>query len=99
MKALDELRKIILMPDQKHWNCFEMRERALEEWIEKWTTAHSSAQSVLNVKGLPLEAEDYMKEQLFVAMLDQIMEESAVITKEKNKITGEIVCLRRNPKA
>jgi hypothetical protein len=54
---------------------------------------------VLNVKGLPLEAEDYMKEQLFVAMLDQIMEESAVITKEKNKITGEIVCLRRNPKA
>jgi fructose-1,6-bisphosphatase len=98
MKAIDELRKIIAMPDQKHWNYVEMRERALEEWLEKWMSHLIVSQSVVNVKNLPSEVEDYMKEQLFMAMLDSIMEESAIITKEKNKITGELICLRRNPK-
>jgi hypothetical protein len=47
---------------------------------------------------MPSEAEDLLKEKLFVAMLDDIMEESAHITQEKNKITGELICLRRKPK-
>lgn len=86
------------MPDQKHWNYVEMRERALNDWLERWICHPSVSQSVINQKNIPSELEDYMKEQLFVAMLDTIMEESAIITKEKNKITGELVCLRRNPK-
>jgi hypothetical protein len=98
VKALEELRKIIKMPDQKHWNCTEMRERALEEWVEKWMSHLSTSQLVMNHKNLPSEAEDYLKEKLFVDMIDQIMEESAIITKEKNKMTGELICLRRNPR-
>jgi hypothetical protein len=98
VKSLDELRKIIAMPDQKHWNYVEMRERALEEWLHKWICHHSVSQSVINQKDMPSEAEDLLKEKLFVAMLDDIMEESAHISKEKNKITGELICLRRNPK-
>jgi hypothetical protein len=98
MKAIDELRKIIQMPDQKHWNYVEMRERALEEWLHKWVGTHTVSQSVINQKNMPSEAEDLLKEKLFVAMLDDIMEENAIITKEKNKITGELVCLRRNPR-
>lgn len=98
VKPLDELRKIIAMPDQKHWNYVEMRERALNDWIDRWLTHLSREQLVLNQRNLPSEAEDYLKEKLFVDMVDQIMEENAVITKENNKITGELICLRRNPR-
>jgi hypothetical protein len=97
-KALKELRQVIKMPDQKHWNCTEMRERALEDWISRWITVVNKEQLVLNHKTMPSEYEDYLKERLFSEILDQVMEESSVITKEKNKMVGELVCLRRNPK-
>lgn len=98
MKALKELREIIKMPDQKHWNYVEMRERALEDWINRWITPIKREQLVINHKNMPSEYEDWLKEQMFAEMLDQIMEENSIISKEKNKMVGELVCLRRNPK-
>lgn len=98
-EALKELRKIMQIPDQKHWNAFHFRERALEEWIDKWITTISSEQLLLSNKSMPSEFEDMLKERLFINMLDQIMEESAVVTISKNKIEGNLTCLRRKPRA
>jgi hypothetical protein len=97
-KAIKELRDVIKMPDQKHWNYVEMRERAMEDWVARWFTTLEREQLVMNQKKMTSEYEDYLKEKLFHEMLDQIMEENSVITKENNKIIGELVCLRRNPK-
>ena len=97
-KAIKELRDVIKMPDQKHWNYVEMRERAMEDWVERWFTTLEREQLVMNQKKMTSEYEDYLKERMFHEMLDQIMEENSVITKENNKIVGELVCLRRIPK-
>lgn len=97
-KAIKELHEVIKMPDQKHWNYVEMRERAMYDWIERWFTTLEREQLVMNQKKMPSEYEDYLKERMFHEMLDQIMEENSVITKENNKIVGELVCLRRIPK-
>jgi hypothetical protein len=97
-KAIKELRDVMKIPDQKHWNYVGLREEALNEWVHRWITTITREQSVINQKNMPHEYEDYMKERLFSEMLDQIMEENSVITKEKNKMVGELVCLRRNPK-
>jgi hypothetical protein len=99
VSALAELRKIVQIPDQKHWNCFELRERALEEWVEKWIIDIKAEQSVLNLSKIPLEAQDLLKEQLVASLLDQLMTDVATITKKNNCLSGELVCLRRKPKA
>lgn len=97
-KAIKELREVIKMPDQKHWNYVEMRERAMEEWIYRWFTSLEREQLVINQKNMTSEYEDYLKERMFYEMLDQIMEENSVITKKNNSLIGELVCLRRIPK-
>ena len=97
-KALKELRKIVQMPDQKHWNCTEMRERALEEWIEKWLVELSYEQSVLSERYLTLDFEDFLKEHIGSKLTEQVMEEAVEITKEKTKLKGNMVCLRRKAK-
>ena len=97
-EALKELRKIAQMPDQKHWNCTEMRERALEEWIEKWFVELNYEQAVLNQKYLTLDFEDFLKEYVGKKLAEQAMEEAIEITSEKTKLKGKMVCLRRKPK-
>lgn len=97
-QALKELRKIVQMPDQKHWNCTEMREKALEEWVERWIVEVKQQQSALNYNKMPLDMQDLLKEQLISNILDGLMEDVAVITTEPSKITGEMTCLRRKPK-
>lgn len=96
--ALKELRKIVQMPDQKHWNHTEMRERALEEWIYRWVVDIKREQSALNYNKLPLDMQDLLKEQLISHLLDEIMTDVAIISTEPQKIKGELVCLRRKPK-
>jgi hypothetical protein len=98
-EAFKELRKIVQMPDQKHWNCTEMRERALEEWLQKWVIDLKMEQSALNFDKMPSSAQDFLKEQLFSVILDQVMTDVAVITAEPNKIVGELACLRRKPRS
>jgi hypothetical protein len=97
-EALKELRKIIQIPDQKYWNCMEMRERALEEWIERWIVAIKREQSALNYNKMPLDVQDLLKEQLISNILDELMTDAATITTNPTKITGELVCLRRKAK-
>jgi len=97
-KALKELRKIVQMPDQKHWNCTEMRERALEEWIEKWFVTLFYEQSVLNERYLSSDFEDFLKEHIGKKLVEQAMEDAVEITKEKNKLKGKMTCLRRKAK-
>lgn len=96
--AIKELRQIAQMPDQKHWNCTEMRERALEDWIDRWIISIKKEQSALNYNKMPLEVQDLLKEQLISHILDEVMMDAAVITTNPTKITGELVCLRRKPK-
>jgi hypothetical protein len=98
-EALSQLRKIAKITDQKHWNCTEMRERALENWINHWIIQLNKEQLILNTKDLPINFEDLIKERLFTNMLDDIMTEAAVITKEPNKIKGELLCIRRKAKS
>lgn len=97
-EALKELRKIAQMPDQKHWNCTEMRERALEEWIHNWFIELEYEQSVLNQKYLSSDFEDFLKEHVGKKLVEQAMEEAIEITSDKNKIKGKMSCLRRKPK-
>jgi hypothetical protein len=97
-KAIKELREVIKMPDQKHWNYVEMRERAMEDWVHRWFTTMEREQLVINQKNMTSEYEDYLKERMFYEMLDQIMEENSVITKKNNRLVGELVCLRRMPR-
>ncbi len=97
-QALKELRKIARMPDQKHWNCTEIRERALEEWISRWLIEAKQEQAALNYNKIPIEVQDLLKEQLISQILDQLMTDVAVITTEPSKITGELVCFRRKPR-
>lgn len=96
--ALKELRQIAQIPDQKHWNYMEMRERALEDWIEKWIISIKKEQSALNYNKMPSEVQDFLKEQLISGILDEVMTDVAGITTNSTKITGELVCLRRKPK-
>lgn len=97
-EALKQLRKIIQMPDQKHWNYVEMRERALEEWIDMWVIQLQYEQSVLDQRYLNLDFEDFLKEHIGNKLTDQAMESSVEITKEKTKIKGSLTCIRRKPK-
>jgi len=97
-EALKELRKIVQMPDQKHWNCTEMRERALEEWIHNWFVELEYEQSVLNQKYLSSDFEDFLKEHVGKKLVEQAMEEAIEITSDKNRIKGKMSCLRRKPK-
>lgn len=98
-EALKELRKIAQMPDQKHWNCTEMRERALEEWIHNWFIELEYEQSVLNQKYLSSDFEDFLKEHVGKKLVEQAMEEAIEITSDKNRIKGKMSCLRRKPKS
>jgi hypothetical protein len=97
-QALDQLRKIAQMTDQKHWRSTEMRERALEEWIESWLVEVSYEQSVLNQKFMTSDFEDLLKERVGKHLFDETMEEAVQITKGKNNIKGNLVCLRRKQK-
>ena len=97
-EAIKELRKLVQIPDQKHWNCMEMRERALEEWLEKWIIDLNVEQSALNFSKMPLDVQDLLKEQLISGILDQVMTDVAVITTQPNKLLGEMSCIRRKPK-
>lgn len=97
-EALKELRKIVQMPDQKHWNCTEMREKALEEWVERWIVELEYGQTVLNQRYLSLDFEEFLKEHIGKKLSEQAMEDAIEITKEKTLIKGTMVCLRRKPK-
>ena len=98
-EALKQVRKIIQMPDQKHWNYVEMRERALEEWINTWIIQLNYEQSVLDQKYLNVEFEDFLKEHIGNKLTDQAMESAVEITKEKTKIKGSLTCIRRKPRS
>lgn len=94
-EALKELRKIAQMRDQKYWNATEMRERAMEEWIEKWVITIDYEQTVLNKKYLSSDFEDFLKEHVGKKLTEQAMEEAVEISSEDTKIKGKITCLRR----
>jgi len=96
--ALKELRKIVQMPDQKHWNCTELRERALEEWINTWIVEVEYEQSVLSQRYLSLDFEEFLKEHIGKKLAEQAMEEAVEITKNKTQLKGNMVCLRRKAK-
>lgn len=98
-EALKQLRKIAQMPDQKHWNCSEMRERALEEWIETWIIQLEYEQSVLNQRYLSLDFEEFLKEHVGKKLAEQAMEDAIEISKKKTILRGEMVCIRRKPKS
>lgn len=97
-EALKELRKIIQMPDQKHWNYVEMRQRALEDWIDSWIIQLEYEQSVLDQRYLSSEFEDFLKEHIGSKLTDQAMEGAVDITTEKTRIKGSLTCLRRKPR-
>jgi hypothetical protein len=96
--ALKALRRIAQMTDQKHWNCTEMRERALEEWISDWFIELEYEQSVLNQKYLSSDFEDFLKEHVGKKLVEKAMEDAIEITSDKSKIKGSVVCLRRKAK-
>jgi len=96
--ALQALRKIAQMTDQKHWNCTEMRERALEEWISDWFIELEYEQSVLNQKYLSSDFEDFLKEHVGKKLVEKAMEDAIEITSDNSKIKGRVVCLRRKIK-
>jgi hypothetical protein len=96
-EALKQLRNIAQMPDQKHWNCTEMRERAMEEWIEKWIVAFEYEQSVLNQKYLTSDFEDFLKEHVGKKLSEQALEDSIEITTSNTTIKGKLTCLRKRP--
>lgn len=97
--ALKELRKIIQMPDQKHWNYVEMRERALEEWIYNWIVELNHEQAVLNQRYLGLEFEEFLKEHIGAKLAEQAMEDAIEIMKEDTQIKGRLTCLRRKSRS
>jgi hypothetical protein len=97
-EALKELRKIAQMTDQKHWNCTEMRESAMEEWIYKWIIQLEYEQSVLNQKYLSSDFEDFLKEHVGKKLAEQAMDEVIEVTSKKNQLIGNMVCLRRKPR-
>lgn len=96
-EALKQLRKVIQIPDQKHWNYVEMREQALDQWINTWIIELNYEQSVLNQKYLSVEFEDFLKEHIGNKLIDQAMENAVEIIKEKTKIKGKLTCLKRKP--
>ena len=96
---ISELKKIVQMPDQKHWNCTDMREKALDEWISNWIIKLEYEQSVVNQKYLSCEFEDFLKEYIGSKLTEQAMESSVEIVSEKNRIKGTLICLRRKSKS
>jgi hypothetical protein len=97
-EALKELRKIVATPDQKYWKPTEMRERALEDWVDKWIVVFEEEQMVLNQRFMTSDFEDFLKEQIGKKLSEKALEESIEIEKEKNKIRGKMVCFRKIPR-
>jgi benzoyl-CoA reductase/2-hydroxyglutaryl-CoA dehydratase subunit BcrC/BadD/HgdB len=93
--ALKELRKVVQIPDQKHWNCMEMRERALEEWVDKWIIVLEHEQTVLNSRYLTTDFQDFLKEHVGKKLTEKAMEDAIDITMENTKIKGKLTCLKR----
>ncbi len=94
-EALKELRKIAQMPDQKHWKATEMRERALEDWIEKWIIVIEHEQTVLSKRYLTSDFEDFLKEHVAKKLTEKAMDQAVDITTEDTKIKGKLTCLKR----
>ena len=94
-EALKELRKIAQMPDQKYWNATEMRERALEDWIERWIVVIEHEQTVLSKRYLTSDFEDFLKEHVGKKLTEKAMDQSIEITTEDTKIKGKLTCLKR----
>lgn len=97
-KALEDLRKIIEIPDQKHWNYVEMRQSALEDWIKTWIIEIEYEQSVLNQRYLSSDFEDFLKEHIGKSLVEQVLEDAVEITKKNTMLKGNLVCLRRKAK-
>jgi hypothetical protein len=93
--ALKELRKIVQIPDQKHWNCMEMRERALEEWIDQWIVVLEHEQTVLNSRYLTTDFQDFLKEHVGKKLVEKAMEDAVDISMENTKIKGKLTCVKR----
>jgi hypothetical protein len=94
-EALKELRKIAQMPDQKYWNATEMRERALEDWIERWIVVIEHEQTVLSKRYLTSDFEDFLKEHVGKKLTEKAMDQAIDITTEDTKIKGKLTCLKR----
>jgi hypothetical protein len=97
-EALKQLRKIAQIPDQKHWNCTEMREKALEEWINSWIIELEYEQSVLSQRYLSIDFEEFLKEHVGKKLAEKAMEDAIDIKTEKTLLKGKLVCLRRKGK-
>lgn len=98
MKALDDLRRIVKMRDQRTWKATEIRENALEDWINTWIVHSNTEQAVINQKYMQSEFEDQLKEAMCLKMVSDVLEESVIITKSANKIKTELLSIRRKPK-
>lgn len=97
-QAIKELRKIIKIPDQKHFHRTKVRESALEDWINSWIVETEESQLVLNSKFFTTEFRDILKERLGAKIIDRLMEDMIHINADANKITATLVAIRRKKK-
>lgn len=98
MKALDELKEIMRIRDDKAFHSSKTREAELKEWIYRWIVEVDSSQLVMDSKYLTSEYEDTLKERLALNMLEKVTEECVAYSEAKNKISSEMLVFRRKPR-
>lgn len=93
--ALLELQQILRTPD---WTAFcpeKTREEMFQSWVENWVVESSFSQSVVSAKYLSTEYDDIIKTRLAQSMAEDLLETCALYKTEGNKISAEMIAIRR----
>lgn len=89
MKALEELRSIIKLPNEL------LREEQLQLWTERWIKDLEFSQDVVDTKYLTSEYNDTIKIRMAQIMAEDLAEDCVSFKTEKKRISGTMLAFRR----
>lgn len=96
--ALQELHSIILTKDWTEFCPEKTRAELLAAWVESWIVEAGYSQAVVSTKFLSSEYDDIIKTRLAQSMAEDLSETCAIYKTEGNKISAEMIAIRRKAK-
>lgn len=98
-KCIKELKAIIEIKDDPQWQYSKSRNKALNQWLDKWLAEIEVSQLVMNTKYMTSEFQDVIKEQLARNCQEQLAEEVIEYTTTNNKVQSKMLALRKKPRS
>jgi hypothetical protein len=65
------------------------------DWTDRWIVVHEISQILHNPKNLSLEMMDELKYTLIKELADQIVEDSAIFSLQKHKLSAKMLSVKR----